>query len=377
MVISIKNTLSEIDFSNSEQQPTLSKRPTSPSSVSSSASRNTSPVVPPDSVTKLHTTLLKMISQVDSSSICADFDKVLFKSGISDRIIKLEEENARLRNTVTTNSPALSRKNSLKHSAIDKSDELIKTYEARIKKLEQTLQETYNKMTSSTSSSSVEIISLKEQLSIYEKRLKEQDEVISSQQNKVKELEEEREIHYNDWKEKYEVLKRNEAAYAEKISNLEDSLMVERNKAIPPLTTGFDESEQQILELRNTVAAIEEDYQFSLTNFLVMLNSFISIVQAPTSSEIEDEEGSVGTHLVLDESVELEEDFTNFFEDVEEATLQKMNEGVVEVNEKNYKKIVTTILIGRQFDQHKNCNELSNSKLPEPQASLETKDPTN
>jgi hypothetical protein len=51
--------------------------------------------MPSDSISKLQATMLKMATQVDG--IGAEFDRILIRSGLSERALKLEEENARLR----------------------------------------------------------------------------------------------------------------------------------------------------------------------------------------------------------------------------------------------------------------------------------------
>ena len=61
---------------------------------------------PSDSISKLQATLLKMISQVDG--IASDFDRILVKSGVSDKASKLEEENLKLKNELNRyTSPAM------------------------------------------------------------------------------------------------------------------------------------------------------------------------------------------------------------------------------------------------------------------------------
>ncbi|KAJ3088009.1 hypothetical protein HK102_009785 [Quaeritorhiza haematococci] len=124
-----------------------------------------------DSVSKLQATMVKMASQVDSISV--EFDRIVGKSGLSERIQRLEEENARLRAELSgkmqeaTSSPSMSRRaSSIKSlpglgmgtgsetprdgdASLTRAQETIKAYEARIRTLEQTLQQNYARMSAS------------------------------------------------------------------------------------------------------------------------------------------------------------------------------------------------------------------------------------
>ncbi|KAJ3411326.1 hypothetical protein HDV05_002390 [Chytridiales sp. JEL 0842] len=141
---------------------------------------------PSDSISKLQATMLKMASQVDG--IATEFDRILLRSGVSDKAARLEEENARLRaelasvmgsrhaglvagvsispnvNSGIPGSPGtirrqltarasvggLSENNS--QSDLAKAEETIKAYEHRIRNLEALLQKNYhNQMSSSRS----------------------------------------------------------------------------------------------------------------------------------------------------------------------------------------------------------------------------------
>ncbi|KAJ3224620.1 hypothetical protein HK099_008165 [Clydaea vesicula] len=136
-----------------------------------------------DSITKLQATMTTISAQLESISI--DFDRILFRSGLSEKFSNLEEENLRLkseyasaRHSVPVTSPALHRKASnvkpmeFENVTPSKQDEVLKIYEARIKNLEKILQDNYIK---NSASSQVKVceeaISLKEKNSSLEKKL--------------------------------------------------------------------------------------------------------------------------------------------------------------------------------------------------------------
>jgi predicted nuclease with TOPRIM domain len=99
-----------------------------------------------DSISKLQATMMKMTPQLEM--VANDFEKIVLRSGFSDKFKKLEDENRRLRSTITP-----SRLENVEHGKSDdlsltptnpsKLEETIRIYEARIKSLEQVLQERY------------------------------------------------------------------------------------------------------------------------------------------------------------------------------------------------------------------------------------------
>jgi hypothetical protein len=99
-----------------------------------------------DSISKLQATMMKMTPQLEM--VANDFEKIVLRSGFSDKFKKLEDENRRLRSASTP-----SRVENAEHGRVEefpttstnssKLEETIKVYEARIKSLEHVLQDRY------------------------------------------------------------------------------------------------------------------------------------------------------------------------------------------------------------------------------------------
>ncbi|KAI8924046.1 hypothetical protein BC831DRAFT_467737 [Entophlyctis helioformis] len=108
-----------------------------------------------DAVSKLQATMVKMSSQVDS--IAVDFEKIVAKTGFSERLSRLEDENAKLKAEIaelrTTGSSSQSTALDRHQHANDhmaKQEDTIRAYEMRIKNLEQLLHQNYSVYQSET-----------------------------------------------------------------------------------------------------------------------------------------------------------------------------------------------------------------------------------
>ncbi|KAJ8322990.1 oligomeric, coiled-coil, peripheral membrane protein [Batrachochytrium dendrobatidis] len=107
------------------------------------------------SLSKLHAMMVQMSPQVDSPLL--DFEELISNSTFCDRIVKLEAENAKLRKEVVEMraqaAPVSQTSTAFRHPSMNdvlssshstKQEEKIKAYEARIKNLEQLLQQSYS-----------------------------------------------------------------------------------------------------------------------------------------------------------------------------------------------------------------------------------------
>ncbi|KAJ3388310.1 hypothetical protein HDU92_001559 [Lobulomyces angularis] len=261
-----------------------------------------------DSITKLQATMTTISAQLESISI--DFDRILFRSGLSEKFSNLEEENLRLkseyasaRHSVPVTSPALHRKASnvkpmeFENATPSKQDEVLKIYEARIKNLEKILQDNYIK---NSASSQVKVceeaISLKEKNSSLEKKLFELQQQLENITILCKrEAEDCRDIdELESWKKRTQ---------ESELRELGLRTQMEALKKIQPL----------IDETKNVKTLIGDVEDFSKLHHLVHLfalnlqvNCSSSFSDPHTSSDVENTRNSVT--------------FSTFLEDVEEIS---------------------------------------------------------
>ncbi|KAJ3026932.1 hypothetical protein HK097_006271, partial [Rhizophlyctis rosea] len=121
-----------------------------------------------DSLSKLQATMGKMGGQlVDGAGLVGEWEKCLGRSGLSERLRNLEEENAKLRTEISMrvssapqSLPILQRAKTLSigaadavyghvHPEVGRLEETVKVYEARIKHLEGLLKDNYRSLTES------------------------------------------------------------------------------------------------------------------------------------------------------------------------------------------------------------------------------------
>ena len=145
-----------------------------------------------DSISKLQATMLKMLPQLENIGL--DFERIVAKTGFytPSNNRKLEEENRRLKQQLssagaseyrpTSTIPSPEQPKQQDASLYPKQEEMIRAYESRIKSLERVLQERYNAPTTQMSdpASTEEIKLLRSSLTEEKRKGKEQADRIRS-----------------------------------------------------------------------------------------------------------------------------------------------------------------------------------------------------
>ncbi|KAJ3281443.1 hypothetical protein HK104_011463 [Borealophlyctis nickersoniae] len=242
----VSNIRSSIYEGNPSSDPTVSASAAAPA-VSQMQGTVTGGGGGSDSISKLQATMLKMSSQVNA--ISSEFDKILIKSGLSERFSKLEEENARLRSELTGRmaggSPSLARAKTLSIGTGDgrdlhpdiRAEEMLKAYEARIKSLERLLQQNYAKMASSRDVGDDQTMAMQSEIQVLRQRVAAQDVRIADAEQRA-------------------------AGYEARARELEDMVEVERSRRAE-LERGLEEvnekAREEVEDLENQLEVAERD----------------------------------------------------------------------------------------------------------------------